>query len=132
MKGNRRLRSIFWLTGLLGCTEASQPTLNHQVEIEGLPSYIEVTHGTEVTLSFTLKALDGLFSSKIYQDRLEKEEFQHSGETESSGNYSLKAEITDGGDWEPSLKDSIAVIVYARDLDGDSHYKRVLIKVLAP
>lgn len=132
MKISERLRSIFWLTGLMGCTEASQPTLNHPVEIEGLPSYLEVVHGTEVTLSFNFKALDGLSSSKIIQDRQEKEVIQYQGEKEVSGKYPLIAEITDTGDWEPSLKDSIEVVFFARDVDGDSQFKRVIIKVLAP
>ena len=132
MKNSGRLRSIFWLTGLMGCTEASQPTLNHQVEIEGVPSYLEVAHGTELTLTFKIKALDGLSTSKIIQDRLEKEVIQYRGEKESSGKYSLIAEITDRGDWEPSLKDTIDVVFFARDVDGDSQFKRVLIKVLAP
>lgn len=123
---------VLWLTGLWGCTEASPPPPNHLVEIEGLQSYLEVAHGTEVTLSFNFKALDGLSSSKIIQDRLEKEVMQYRGEIETSGEYSLNAEITDTGDWEPSLKDSIEVVFYARDVDGDFQSKRVVIKILAP
>ena len=110
------------MTDFTGSTEASQPFLNHQVEI----------HGREVTLSFPIKALDGFFSSKIIQAYLEKETLQYRGEIEKSREYSLKAEITDTGDWEPSLKDSIEVVFFARDMDWDSQFKRVLIKILAP
>ena len=132
MKITEGFRSIFLLTGFIGCTEASQPFLNHQVEIDGLTNYLEVIHGTEVTLSFHIKALDGLFASKIFQDRQERKVINYQGEQETMGKYSLKAEITDAGDWEPSLKDSIEVVFYARDMDGDFQSKRVVIKILAP
>ncbi|TDQ16670.1 hypothetical protein DFQ04_2792 [Algoriphagus boseongensis] len=133
MKISLRKMGVFLLAGLLGCTEASPPSVqNNEVEILGLPSFLEVVHGTEVELNFQIQALDGLSSSKIFQDRIEKEVMTFRGEKESPGRYSLKAQITDDGFWEPSLKDSIEVVIYARDVDGDSHSKRVVIKILAP
>lgn len=129
----RKKMGVFFLAGLLSCTEASPPSVqNNEVEILGLPSFLEVVHGTEVDLKFQIQALDGLSSSKIFQDRIEKEVMTFRGEKELSGKYSLKAQITDAGLWEPSLKDSIEVVFYARDVDGDSQSKRVVIKILAP
>lgn len=133
MKTLLKKMGVFLLAGLFGCTEVSPPSVqNNEVEILGLPSLLEVVHGTEVDLKFQIQALDGLSSSKIIQDRSEKEVKIYQGEKEVVGSYSLLAEIIDIGLWEPSLDDSIEVVFYARDVDGDSHYHRTLIKVLPP
>jgi len=131
MKNIKRKIGGFLLAGILGCTEESfEP--DNQVEITGLQSYMEVPHGTEVNLSFNVLALDGLSSLKISQDGREKVEKKFSGEKQAENSFSLLAQITDTGFWAPSIKDSIEVVVFVRDRDGDSNHKRTLIKILPP
>lgn len=127
-----KLTFFIWL-GLLSCNEADPPNIpNHGVEIYGLVDYQEVLHGTEVTLNYRVEAKDGLSAIKIFRNRQEQETLQFSGEPFSEGAFSFTALITEIHDWFTTVQDTVEVVIFARDLDGDSKYKRALIKVLAP